>query len=362
MDELKNILNLFSNASHNEEDPTNLEIGGQGHLEAPVTNQLAFYLDPEGAHGFNDLVLMALLETIEIKGGLELECSPILEQATADKKRIDLILIGTEWVIAFELKVRSKVANPLEEYDKYLEDNFNNGPDKKEIHRYILAPNEIPVTYKNHYFNNSEFEWKALTYTQISKAVKKRHTLQNSGNRYTKWDFFLTDYLNHIGKLHRATEMNEADFKYTHDNISALYKLEMIKKDFIKDLTTKMELRFKEAYPEQVFNFSREKWKCGPAFRISSDQWKGDNGLIIETGFISDESTNATVHIHVNEADQRKVFQLFSDRVQVSKVARPNDKVVWYRHTDGFDCIISAIDESIKHAGVLNDCRHLMIS
>jgi len=343
MKQLQEIFALFKDVKITKEDPTNLSIGGCGHLEHPISKYLAFYLNPAEAHGFNDLVLQSLLDTVDIRKSTVLEFPPLREVSTKNKKRIDLTLVGEDWVIAIELKVNHKLDNPFTEYDEYLDKTYRSGGTKKDIHRFILAPSEM-----------SHGKWKPLTYRVLGSAIQEAHKQTIEKNiAPSKWDYFLSDFLKHITNFDRKVLMRKTDFDFTHDNIAELYQLGEIKKQFIKDVEGLILSLFSESHPDETFTVSKHEWREGPAFRIKSNKWKGDNGLIIETGFKTDTSTDTMAHIQTKNMEHSEILKVFSS-FPIRTWENSNEKVKWYGHQDGFDSIYDAIEEAVKYVRILN--------
>ncbi|MFW8079771.1 PD-(D/E)XK nuclease family protein, partial [Klebsiella pneumoniae] len=102
--------------------------GARGHYENPVSDLLAFFIDPDAPHGLNTLVLGALLECLPAHVDASLLSPPAREVMTQKGTRIDLLLESKEWAMVLENKIWHQLNNPFNDYSGYLEQKH---PDKK---------------------------------------------------------------------------------------------------------------------------------------------------------------------------------------------------------------------------------------
>ncbi|MCW1874982.1 PD-(D/E)XK nuclease family protein [Erwinia sp. INIA-01] len=76
-----------------EKSETNIfSVGARGHYENPVSDLLAFFIDPDAPHGLNTLVLGAFLECLSSDVDASLLSPPAREVMTQKGTRIDLLL------------------------------------------------------------------------------------------------------------------------------------------------------------------------------------------------------------------------------------------------------------------------------
>ena len=99
---------------------TLLQIAGVAHLEVVSSNLLAFYLDPQAGHGFDTLLLDALLTFLpdapEARENVRVE----REVQTAKGNRLDLLLSCDSFVLGIENKINHSVINPFDDYWQHL--------------------------------------------------------------------------------------------------------------------------------------------------------------------------------------------------------------------------------------------------
>ena len=120
---------LFHNAKRLElSQPTLLEIGGYPHYENVASNYLAYFLDPGQPHGLDDGLLRALWEAIPVREDYYLsEDVTVFREYTTDKrKRIDLLIVLDQHVIAMEHKVNHTLDNDLKNYRELARQQYPN--------------------------------------------------------------------------------------------------------------------------------------------------------------------------------------------------------------------------------------------
>src|SRR5690606_13749345 len=100
-DILDDILNSISIRVTPIRGKTIFSIGGRGHYENPISDLLAFFMNPDEEHGFSNLLLDAFFETLQ--GESKLFSAPISlierELRTESDKRIDLVIASEDWVL-----------------------------------------------------------------------------------------------------------------------------------------------------------------------------------------------------------------------------------------------------------------------
>lgn len=160
------------------------KIGANCYFENPTTDLLSFYITPNNEHPFNDIILKALLNTLDLDINTKELLSITREHLTADNKRIDLIIEFENNVIAIETKVTSNIkTNPFDSYDEYINTKYHN----KNKHRFVLTPKE---KYKQTYWDN--INYKELL-KNIDNLVDFEELLMNHPNN--KWIIFFKEYL-----------------------------------------------------------------------------------------------------------------------------------------------------------------------
>lgn len=111
------LLQKFLSLPKTNSNPTFMDICQMGgdRFEERCSQILRFFLTPNAAHGLRDLFLSSLLE---VTGKEDLSFSlngtkVITEEATEDRKFIDITVVADDFVIAIENKIGASLYNPL---------------------------------------------------------------------------------------------------------------------------------------------------------------------------------------------------------------------------------------------------------
>jgi len=143
LDKYYEIINKVKDLKNPEVEKNIFSLGGRGHYENPISDILAFFIDPKEEHGFGSLVLEALLEAAGKSNIIsELIDSPQRESYTDSGKRIDLITEGEDWILVIENKIRHSAVNPFDDYEEYI--NTHYGDKNFKIFILLTIYNESP--------------------------------------------------------------------------------------------------------------------------------------------------------------------------------------------------------------------------
>ncbi|WP_097161373.1 PD-(D/E)XK nuclease family protein [Enterobacter sp. CC120223-11] len=106
LSELKALLAQLKSLPQPNKTELNLfSIGAQGHYENPISDLLAFFIDPDAGHNLSTLMLEAFMECLPGTHGVALSSQPSCEVMTITGSRIDILLESEEWVMALENKI-----------------------------------------------------------------------------------------------------------------------------------------------------------------------------------------------------------------------------------------------------------------
>lgn len=114
------LLDAFKNLSSPIKDPTFMEIAGYPHYENVCSNILAFYFQPDAAHGLSDLCLKALMS---LALDYEPQSNVTVEREVVTKagNRIDILIQSDTHLIAIENKIYHTAVNPFHDYVSFLQ-------------------------------------------------------------------------------------------------------------------------------------------------------------------------------------------------------------------------------------------------
>ncbi|CAA9457341.1 MAG: hypothetical protein AVDCRST_MAG14-1816 [uncultured Rubrobacteraceae bacterium] len=187
-----------------ERPQTFMEIAGYPHYENVCSNFLRFFFDPEGPHGLGSLFLDALLNSVNIAGGVEGfggNVSVEREVVTEAGNRIDLLIKSDSHALLIENKIFAAIANPFEDYAVYLDSLKNEsgvGYDKKTKILLTLYPSR----------EGAEWDFVNLIYADFASAVRSKlgHHVSKADTRYLT---LMLDFLNTLESLEEGTRMNQ---------------------------------------------------------------------------------------------------------------------------------------------------------
>lgn len=116
IDELLTLLDKLKDLSLKPKEKTVFSIGGRGHYENPISDVLAFFLDPNEDHELGSLVAQAMLKCAGVTAAPHSIQAIYREYVTSEQARLDLVLVGDDWLLAIENKVYHTANNPFDHY------------------------------------------------------------------------------------------------------------------------------------------------------------------------------------------------------------------------------------------------------
>lgn len=253
-----------------ENEKTIFSVGGKGFYENPITDLLAFFLDPQESHGFGTLFLDSLFNSLklsELPVSIDLVTSPKREVSTENNKRIDLLLEGDDWLLIIENKIYRSQKNPFLEYENFIRNNY-----KKEPIFVILSPSGL---------SNSK-EWIPLSYKSFIKELKANIGTTLVDSEYSKWITYLRDFILNLEQYAMRRNMDAKAINFIENNYQDLQKLIDFKKSYINHVQKIGMATLESLFPKQKFSTTIHNWGHGPAIRFYSDSWVGKSNIVIQ--------------------------------------------------------------------------------
>jgi PD-(D/E)XK nuclease superfamily protein len=254
-----------------ESEITVFSIGGKGYYENPVSDVLAFFLDPQEVHGFGTLFLDSLFDCLgltNIYQSLDLVRTPKRELSTENGKRIDILLEGNEWVLVIENKIYHHQNNPFVDYEQLVRKDY----DGKTGIFVILSPGGRSATEK----------WKALSYKTYIEDLKRNIGKVAIDAQYSKWFVFLRDFILNIEQYAVRYEMDSKAISFVEDNYQDIYEVFKLRESYINHVQKAALGRLKTLFPSQTFTTTIHNWGHGPAIRYYSESWIGQSNLVVQ--------------------------------------------------------------------------------
>lgn len=349
IEDIRQRLELFAGIEPSKTEKTIFSIGGRGHYENPISDVLAFYLDTSEEHGLGDLVLKSFLQTAGLDFSPALTENIQREASTENQKRLDLVLVGDDWVMAIENKIYHNANNPFKEYEAYLAKTY---PDK--------APRFILLSPKGDQANG----WASMDYGALINNLKANLGEAVINNPYSKWVVFLRDFLINLSNYVKDASMDDQRFDFLFENMSKLYQLEEVKTEFLNATAAKVQAALMQELTEQNIKASIIKWDKGPALRFYPEKWPGQSNVTLNPHFATDNKIEVLVYLDgVSEGVADECEKQFSE-VAGHMDCWKEDKGRWsgYRVKQNYEDFEAAMGGLIKLAKLFDDKNKTLLS
>lgn len=299
-DTIESLLSAAKGCLQPEPEKTVFSIGGRGYFENPLTDLLAFFLDPQDVHGFGTLFLESLfdcLEGVAQPGSLDLSMPPQREYSTDRGQRLDLLLQGNDWVLVIENKVNHHQANPFPQYEAFINRQF---PGLKPIF-VILSPGG----------RSASDNWLPLSYRAFTDRLKRKVGAVSVDAHYSKWFVILREFILNIEQHAVRYTMDAEAIRFVESNYQDIQNVLRLRESYIAHVQKAGLNTLQEWFPDQRFSTTIHNWKHGPAIRYYAEGWRGQSNLVIQ---LSHRTPDAGLGIYmyaygVEETDVERVDQ-----------------------------------------------------
>lgn len=256
-----------------EFEKTIFSVGGRGYYENPISDLLAFFFNPQEAHGFGSLFLDSFFEALNLSDtpqSRDLVGTPKREVSTVNGKRIDLLLEGDDWVLVIENKVYHNQCNPFSEYESFISSQY-----KKNNSIFVILSPKGRSKSKN---------WVPLSYKSFVKSLKNNIGDIIIDSEYGKWVVYLRDFIINLEEYAVRYDMDAKAIDFVENNYQTVYELVMLRNKYINHIQKSGLDKLNELFPEQKFSTTIHNWRSGPAIRFYSESWVGKSNLVIQIG------------------------------------------------------------------------------
>jgi hypothetical protein len=254
VDELKNFIDCFKAPKTIKPEKTIFDVGLRGHFENPMSELLAFYLNPNEDHGLGPIVLKTFLEYAELSDLPTTQmATPTREWPLNDGKRIDLVLEGKDWVIAIENKIFSPAFNDFSKYKDEIETRYNKI--RKEF--LIVAP----------YNPKKEKEgWKWISTAGLMDCIKRK--LEDEFNKSSeKWIVFLNEFAEYLIKITGVSALSGEEIQKISEDIKIIKDVSDLYTHYVDQIKTLLSKDLSQ-------HFEHEKISTAPAVSDWTDLGK----------------------------------------------------------------------------------------
>lgn len=222
-------------------------------FEEICSRLLAFYLHPTNEHGFGDLFLRSLLELLNENNELKFTGKDLIvnTEENAEGRRIDLTIIGDNFVIGIENKINAYLDNPLDVYKRKLKDygkDFTIG----------LVLSLRKISDKSSVDLMSKNGFKPILYAELFEKVKQSlgFYLRNSNEKYLT---FLTDFIKTIENMESNNILETDQTAYFYENFTKIDELIALYSKFNEGIGRKQSESLK-SLKEELDNRTKVKW------------------------------------------------------------------------------------------------------
>ncbi|WP_343681964.1 PD-(D/E)XK nuclease family protein [Acinetobacter baylyi] len=281
-----------------EREMTIFDTALKNHHENPITELLAFFLNPNNKHQLEDCFYQGLITALkqyeqykDFDFGEFKQLST--QQVTTQGKFIDLWVETDNALIIVEVKVYHHQNNPFKEYEAWANkkiDHQKRQDQEKRLISIVLCPNG-KCTIAN---------WLGLSYTQLATSTRK-HVSQYAFNQtLNKWAVFAREFLLHLESFNHLLDIDMIRLNFVVDNMYKIQELIDLKqsvfRDVIRHINTELQIALGDDYRPEV---KEKNWRSGPAFYLSGLNWKDASSSILYLR-LNDKPMSCSVRMYVH--------------------------------------------------------------
>jgi len=335
VDQIKNLerlLKKFNRIGKLEEVlPTYLDISGFPNLENVASNILAFFLNTNGKHGLQDLLLKSLLQTIKLESIDSMNLNVVnyyREYVIDERKRIDLIILGENFCINIENKLFHHLNNDLLLYEKEVNRKFKKD---KNIHIVLSLKKENVVG-----------SFISITYEEFFDKIKANigYYSLKANKIYLN---YLLDFIQTIESHYKMEEINKEMFSFLVENEQELNELEIEKRKLSEALLRTLN-QVKNHVGFEADNV--KQWVYNKNFLVY-DFTIGDSVIAVNIVF---EYTKVSMFIGGRSLKARTLLDKLAIKRNNEHVFRRNEHLIVFEdRINFFDIPMEEYGEKIKN-------------
>lgn len=269
------LLDLAQKHRMPEREASIFDVAGRGYYENPTTDLLAFFLDPQGAHGLGECFLRALLSCIPGCERLNpaVVATPEREVQTDSGNRIDLLLRGEGWVLVLENKIFHDQINPFDDYEQHAEKLLSDAADQRIF--IILSPSG----------SSARPRWAGLSYGTLLEAIRRELAPLTLSQPIGKWQIFAREFVLHLENLAVQQSIDSKTIRFVLDHMHQIEQLNRLRAQVIDALDQKVVAHIRARIPGIEASSRRHTWNGEPALRYTAEAWmtKSDVVLYLDT-------------------------------------------------------------------------------
>lgn len=300
-----------------EREMTIFDTALKNHHENPITELLAFFLDPNEKHGLGSSFYNGFIEAIKYHEKYsEFEFGEILrvvtQQSTDKGNRIDLWFETDTALVIVEVKVHHIQNNPFKDYvswgNKTLAVINKAQPDSQE-QKHLVTVILSPLG------ECSQDCWVGTSYSELTAETKQALGIQIIQNPLNKWGIFARDFLLHLDSFNDLLETNMESLKFVVDNMQKIQELVQLRENVYKEIIDHINNSFQIALGDEYeAGFRWHTWNGTPALRFVGNNWKYWTETVLNL-HINNSPMSCSITIYIdNHTDEiiKKVKQALS--------------------------------------------------
>ena len=220
--EYQAIIDEFKMLPKTNQKPTFMDICRMSgdRFEERCSQILKFYIDPSAPHNLYGLFLDSLLSLLDYdEASFNYQSVRVItEETTEERKRIDITIVGSDFVIAIENKNWASLYNDLSCYRKHIEEKY---PNKKH---FMVVLSVKPIVSKDELQKIQDNGYKYINYRVFFDELKK-NIGKYAMNSDTTYVTFLYDFIRTIEKRNYYNNIEmEKFFAKNRETVKQLIK------------------------------------------------------------------------------------------------------------------------------------------
>ncbi len=268
---LEKFIELVAKHLVHTKERTIFSLGGRGYYENAASDMLAFFLQPGAEHGLGTLFLSAIFESMGMSDTATPEFGEITvqrEARTSQGNKIDLQIVGRNWCLIVENKIRHIQNNPFDDYEAHA----------KTLHRplelfTILSPNGKSTRPK----------WIGVKYADYCATLREHLGKAMFDVSHTKWHLFAREFILHIENELYTPTMNERDIIFIEEHTAEITKVQKMMSQYRTYFLNEMQAQIGKRFPGINFQIRENFWENMTIVgRCTSPQWNNNDMVIFK--------------------------------------------------------------------------------
>lgn len=361
VEKYRDLLSRFLSLPKGNTNPTFMDICRMGgdRFEERCSQVLRFYFSSKEPHNLRDLFFSSLMSLLPKDDDFIYRCpnevTVVTEEHTENGKRIDLVVIADDMVIAIENKINAGLYNDIADYRSHIENNYR---DKNKMRFVVLSVRNITDSRELSKIKDNGYVY--INYRDFFSEIKNRLGLyaMNGDSAYIT---FLFDFIRTIENKYYYANMELKEFFANNqsDIEGLIYEYNKYKGDVLSQQIDRIaELRNLVSQTTGRDWWAWKGWDLGVSFNDNVDGKK----IGIESCFEAN-GTNPTAifRIHITVWD-KKCFEPYRQYLEekykgcwIDENGVPNRVYLHLPVVDGNDTekIIEALTECYNYLNTL---------